>query len=87
MPFSVSADILIHAGSWNPIEDFNEDQASYKTADMGPESNASHIARGNTCRKQLDEKPVTEKDKSGNFDELEEEEDRDQRHDSGGRME
>jgi len=85
--FGISAELLTHTGSWNPIEEFYEDQAGYETTDMGPESNASHIARGKTCRKQLDEKPVTKKDKSGDFDELEEKEDRNQRHDPGGRME
>jgi len=83
MSLRISTEILAHAGSWNPIEDFYEDQAGHKTTDMGPEGNASHIARGKTRRKELDEKPIGEKDKSGNLDKLDEEEDRDQGHDPG----
>jgi len=86
MSLRISTEILAHPGSWNPIEDFYEDQAGHKTTDMGPEGNASHIAWGKACRKQLDEKPIAEKDKSGNLDKLDEEEDRDQRHNPGPRI-
>ena len=86
MPFRIATEILAHPGPWNPIEDFYEDQAGHKTSDMGPEGNASHIPWGHTCRKQLDEKPIAEKDKSGNLDKLEKEEDWNQRHNPGPRI-
>ena len=87
MSLCISTKILAHARSWNPIEDFYEDQASDKTADMGPEGNASYIAWRKACRKQLNKKPIGEKDKGGDFDKLEKDEDRNQRHYSGPRIE
>src|SRR5512136_1829691 len=86
MSLRISTKILAHSGPWNPIEDFDEDHARHKTTDMGPEGNASHIAWRKACRKQLNEKPIAEKDKGGNFDKLEEDEDRDQRHYPGPRI-
>jgi len=86
MSLRISTEILANAGSWNPIEDFYEDQAGHKTTDMGPEGNASHIAWGKACRKQLNEKPVTEKNESWNLKKLEEDENRDQRHNLGPRI-
>jgi hypothetical protein len=87
MSLRISTKILAHAGSWNPIEDLYENQAGHKPTDMGPEGNASHVARGKACGKQLNEKPIPEKDISWNLDKLEEEEDRDQRHNPGPRIE
>jgi len=86
MSLRISTKILAHAGSWNQIEDFYKDQAGHKTTDMGPEGNASYTARGEACRKQLDEKPIRKKDISGNLKKLEEDENRDQRHNPGPRI-
>jgi hypothetical protein len=80
MSLRISAEVLASPASWNPIKDFYKDQASHKTTDMGPEGNASHIAWGKACREQLDEKPIPEKDKSGDLKKLEEDENGDQRH-------
>jgi hypothetical protein len=87
MSLRISTKVLAYTGSWNPVKDLDENKTSHKTTDMSPKGNASHIARGKTRRKQLDEKPIGEKDKSGNLNKLEEEEDRNQRHNPGPRIE
>jgi hypothetical protein len=87
MSLRISTKILAHAGSWNPIEDFYENQAGHKTSDMGPEGNSSHIAWGHACRKQLDEKPVTEENESWDLHKLEKEENGYQGEDPGPGME
>jgi hypothetical protein len=50
---------------------------------MSPEGNASHIARRETRRKQLQDEPDSEEDKGRNFDELNEDKDEYQRQDLG----
>ncbi len=71
------------ARSRDRIKYFYEDEAGGKTADVGPEGDASHVPGSEPRREQLHEEPEPEKDESGDLYELEKEKDRYQCQDSG----
>ena len=83
MPFSKSMETITQTCPGNRIKYFDENETRDKTTDMGPKRNAPNIARGEACRKQLNEKPIPEEDKSRKLNELKKEKYRDQCQDPG----
>ncbi len=83
MSLGKSAETITQTCPGNCIKYFDENETGDKTTDMGPKRNAPNIARGEASRKQLKEKPIPEKDKGRDLNELKKEKDRDQCHDPG----